>query len=94
MFEVPSTDLHVALILVQTLGERFGISLAASRAPLAILSAAVVSLTSNCVVRLLSWGAGTATKHPTNCMADRRADCYTAVSKSVYAVSRREQGTI
>jgi len=86
LFEVPSTDLHVALILVQTLGERFGISLAASRAPLAILSAAVVSL--------LSWGAGTATKHPTNCMADRRADCYTAVSKSVYAVSRREQGTI
>lgn len=70
LFEVPSADLHVALILIQTLGKRLHISLAAPRSPLIVLVGVAVGLACDCVVRLLGRGAGAATKHSTDRMAD------------------------
>lgn len=86
LLEVPSADLHVALVLVQTLCERLGIILATSRAPLVILVAVVVGLACDCVVGLFGWGGGSATEHAADGVADGGTNCYTAVVVSVHAI--------
>ena len=70
LIQIPATDLHVALILVQTLGESLRISLAASGAP-RILRVVLVGLASHSIVRLLllSWGSRRS-KHSSDSMAN------------------------
>ena len=59
LIQIPATDLHIALIFVQTLGKGLCIRLAASGTPDSALRAALVGLASHSIVRslLFGWGA-------------------------------------
>jgi len=78
LLEVPATDLHVPLVLVQTLGELLRIDLTASRSPGIVLL--VASLRNTVVLLLLCRRLRrSASEEPTDSMADGGADCYTSV---------------
>jgi hypothetical protein len=83
LFQVPTADLHISLVLIQTLGELLRVHLAASWSPSIIL---LVASGRNAVVLLLlrSGLGGSATEESTDRVTDRRPDCNTATSsKSV-----------
>lgn len=81
LLQVPSTNLHITLVFIQACRELLGIHFTTPRAPSVVLVAFVVALAGEGVVGLLllSWGAGSATEHSSDCVADGGADCYTAV---------------
>ena len=71
LIQIPATDLHIALIFVQTLGKGLHIRLAASGIPGSALRAAIVGLASHSIVRclLFGWGAGPS-KHSSDRVTD------------------------
>lgn len=72
MLEVPAADLHIALVLIQALGEGLCICFAATWAPGAALVGIVIGLAGNSTVclLLLRWGARSAPEHASNGVAD------------------------
>ena len=77
LIQIPSTDLHVALILIQALGKTLRVRLAAPRSPAIPLISRIIRLAGHGTVGLLGFGrstAGSSAKEATNGMADRRAD--------------------
>ena len=78
LFQIPATDLHVALILVQTLRKLLRIHFTASRSPGVILL--VTGLSNTIILLLLCRGLrGSTTKEPPDGMPDRRTYGYTSV---------------
>ena len=71
LLQVPATDLHVALVLIQTLSEGLRIILAASRTPGAAL-VVVVGLAAYSIIGLLllGWLTRSATEHAPDGMTD------------------------
>ena len=66
---MPAAGLHIALVLVQTLGKGLRVRLTGTGAPCIVLGASLVDLASYSVVGLFSWG-GRASKHSSNGVAD------------------------
>lgn len=83
LIKIPATNLHVPSVLIQTLGETFGVRFATPGTPAIIaLVPVLVRLGRHTTVRLLrlcSLRAGTATKESPDRMSDGRADGNTAV---------------
>ena len=80
LLQIPAANLHIALVLIQTLSKLLRIRLTAPRTPAILLG--LVALRSYSVILwcLLSWSAGSATEEAADGMADRRAYCNTTVS--------------
>lgn len=73
LVKIPAADLHIAPILIQTLGERLGIGFAASWTPAIGLVSSVVGLASHAIVRwlrLCSSRARSATEETADSVAD------------------------
>lgn len=92
LLQIPTADLHVALVLVQALSERLGILFTTSRPPAVALISSVLSLTRHGVVGLLRLGRGTGTtsKETPYRVADGTTHCDAAV-KVVSSVSSHVQ---
>lgn len=76
LIKIPATNLHVASVLIQALGETFGIRFATPWTPVIVLITVLGGLGSHSVVRLLSlcsFRAGAATEESPNSMSDGRA---------------------
>lgn len=95
LIEIPSTNLHISTILIQALGERFGIRLTATGTPAITLISRVVGLRSSntAILRLgfRSRVAGSASKEPANRMPDGRAYSNTTATKDFDVSVRAEK---
>ena len=82
LLQIPTTDLHIALVLVQAPSERLGILLTIPRSPAAALIRPILGLARHGAVgRLrLGGGAGPASKEAPNRVADRTPDCDAAAA--------------
>jgi len=93
LFQIPSTDLHVPLVLVQALSELLGIDLTASLSPAVLRS--LISLRSNSVLlRLLSCWSGRSSEETGDCVANGRSDCYASAIVSLSVVGRSWELTL
>lgn len=83
LFQIPATDLHIALVLVQALSERLGILLTVPCSPVTTLICSVLGLARYGVVGRLRLGggagAGTSSKEAANGVANGAPNCDTAV---------------
>lgn len=86
LLQVPSTNLHVATVLIETLCEVLGWLLTAAGAVLGVVGLLLTGLLILIVLLginlfLLGWSCGGATTEPaTDGVADGGTDCYTTVS--------------
>lgn len=81
LLQIPSTDLHIALVLIQALSKLLGIDLAALLAPTALRSIVSLSGNSRLLWLLGCWLRGTTSEESADCVPDGGTYCYTSVSR-------------
>lgn len=89
LIKIPPTNLHIPSVLIQALGETFGVRFATPGTPAIVaLVPVLIRLGRHTAIRLLrpcSLRAGAATKESPNRMSDGRADGNTAVGGQISA---------
>ena len=83
LVQVPSTNLHVSLVFIQTFGKAFYVSLAAPIPPTIALISSILALLRDPGVCLLGVCRGiveTTAEEAANCVAYTRTNCYAAAN--------------